>query len=211
MATPMTAQHGARGQRRRAQIVRAALEVITERGFRGMSLGAVSEKVGLTQQGLLHYFPTREDLLIAVLQWRDEVDNGGEADGSTPDAIPGPLWTVERLPLLVAVNTQRPELVRLFSVLLGESVTRDHPAGEYFRSRYRLSRQTMAQHLRDVYGQRLPSGLDPDAAATLIVAVFDGLQYQWLHDDQALDMEDLVRQFLRLIDPGWDETASDYV
>ncbi|WP_249026692.1 helix-turn-helix domain-containing protein, partial [Amycolatopsis pretoriensis] len=52
----------ARGADRRASIVRAAFEVIAERGYRGTSLAAVADRVGLTQQGLMHYFPTKEDL-----------------------------------------------------------------------------------------------------------------------------------------------------
>lgn len=202
------AQHGVRGQRRRDEIVRAAFEVIGERGFRGMSLAIVSEKVGLTQQGLLHYFPSREHLLIAVLQWRDDIDQFGVHDGNRSAA--GPLWTFDSLPLLMAVNSQRPELVRLFSVLLGESVTNDHPASDYFRDRYVVSRTSMAQALREKYGPTLPSGMDCDSVATLIVALLDGLQYQWLHDPDAIDMEHLVNQFLTLVDPEWDAQPSGY-
>ncbi|MFF3148912.1 TetR/AcrR family transcriptional regulator, partial [Streptomyces sp. NPDC057927] len=50
----------ARSEERRAEIVRAALEVIAERGYRGASMASVAERVGLTQQGLLHYFPTKD-------------------------------------------------------------------------------------------------------------------------------------------------------
>ena len=63
-----------RSEERRAEIVRAALEVIAERGYRGASLAAVAERVGLTQQGLLHYFPTKDALLVAVLEERDQWD-----------------------------------------------------------------------------------------------------------------------------------------
>lgn len=208
MGNTPRAQHGARGQRRREEVVRAALAVIGERGFRGMSLAIVSEKVGLTQQGLLHYFPSREHLLIAVLQWRDDVDQFGVTTGDRTTA--GPLWTVDTLPLLVAVNTQRPELVRLFSVLLGESVTDEHPASGYFRDRYEISRTGMTDALRDKYGPVLPSGLDCETVATMIVALLDGLQYQWLHDPKKIDMEHVINQFLTLVDPDWDAQPTGY-
>lgn len=32
------------------------------------------ERIGLTQQGLMHYFPTKNDLLTAVLELRDQWD-----------------------------------------------------------------------------------------------------------------------------------------
>ena len=79
-----------RSEERRAEIVRAALEVIAERGYRGASLAAVAEKVGLTQQGLLHHFPTKEALLVAVLEERDQWD-----------AVPATQWRVDLLASLV--------------------------------------------------------------------------------------------------------------
>lgn len=106
----------ARSTERRAEIVRAALEVIAERGYRGASLSAVAERVGLSQQGLLHYFPTKEALLVAVLAERDQWDTGGSARG---DGV----WRIELLASLVEYNAMRPGIVQTFSALLGESVT----------------------------------------------------------------------------------------
>lgn len=101
-----------RREERRAEIVRAALEVIAERGYRGTSLAAVAERVGLTQQGLLHYFPTKDALLVAVLEERDQWD-----------AVPDSRWRVDLLASLVEYNAMRPGIIQTFSALLGESVT----------------------------------------------------------------------------------------
>ncbi|GAA1674894.1 TetR/AcrR family transcriptional regulator [Glycomyces endophyticus] len=191
---PNGVRHGARGQARREEIVRAAMEVIAERGYRGASLAAVAEKVGLTQQGLLHYFPSKEDLLIAVLTMRDEWDSGERVIGEEPMTIAQAVGVVE-------ANAHRSAIVRTFSALLGESVTEDHPAGPYFRDRYRLVRRDMAITLRRRWGDRLPSGLTPEEAAPLLVAIMDGLQFQWLHEPEGVDMPASFRAFLRLIDP----------
>lgn len=53
--------------------------------------------------------------------------------------------------------------------------------------------------LRAEYGDRLPSGLTPERAAPLLVAVMDGLQYQWLLDPGAVDMPGAFRDFLALL------------
>ncbi|MER7112360.1 TetR/AcrR family transcriptional regulator [Streptomyces sp. NPDC000229] len=181
----------ARSEERRAEIVRAALEVIAERGYRGASLGAVAERVGLTQQGLLHYFPTKEALLVAVLEERDQWDTGGSG------AREG--WRLDLLDSLVEYNAMRPGIVQTFSALLGESVTEDHPAREFFTRRYAQVRGEMAAVLRAAYGDRLPGGLTPEQAAPLMTAVMDGLQYQWLLDPDAVDMPAAFRDFLRLL------------
>ncbi|MBO4255042.1 TetR/AcrR family transcriptional regulator [Streptomyces griseorubiginosus] len=177
-----------RSEERRAEIVRAALEVIAERGYRGASLAAVAERVGLTQQGLLHYFPTKEALLVAVLKERDQWD-----------AVPATQWRVDLLASLVEYNAMRPGIIQTFSALLGESVTEGHPARAYFTERYRQVRESMAAVLRTAYGDRLPNGLTPERTAPLLVAVMDGLQYQWLLDPDSVDMSAAFRDFLALL------------
>lgn len=177
-----------RSEERRAEIVRAALEVIAERGYRGASLSAVAERVGLTQQGLLHHFPTKEALLVAVLKERDQWD-----------AVPNTQWRVDLLTSLVEYNAMRPGIIQTFSALLGESVTEGHPAREFFTQRYAAVRASMASVLRAEYGERLPNGLSPERAAPLLVAVMDGLQYQWLLDPESVDMPGAFRDFLTLL------------
>ncbi|UJV46939.1 TetR family transcriptional regulator [Streptomyces sp. AMCC400023] len=177
-----------RGEERRAEIVLAALEVIAERGYRGASMAAVAERVGLTQQGLLHYFPTKEALLVAVLRERDRWD-----------AVPDSPLRLDLLGSLVEYNAMRPGIVQTFSALLGESVTEGHPAREFFTERYERVRGSMAEVLRAEYGDRLPSGLAPERAAPLLVAVMDGLQYQWLLAPDTVDMPGAFRDFLALL------------
>ncbi|MBX9395387.1 TetR/AcrR family transcriptional regulator [Streptomyces sp. TRM72054] len=177
-----------RSEERRAEIVRAALEVIAERGYRGASLAAVAERVGLTQQGLLHYFPTKDALLVAVLKERDQWD-----------AVPDTQWRVDLLASLVEYNAMRPGIIQTFSALLGESVTEGHPARAYFTERYTRVRDSMAAVLRAEYGDRLPNGLTPERTAPLLVAVMDGLQYQWLLDPESVDMPGAFRDFLALL------------
>lgn len=188
-----------RGEERRAEILRAALAVIAERGYRGASLNAVAERAGLTQQGLQHYFPTKDALLIAVLAERDQWDTGAaRRDG-------GGAWPLSLLASLVEYNAMRPGIVQTFSALLGESVTEDHPARDWFTRRYERVRADMAATLRGEFGDRLPGGLTPEDAAPLLVAVMDGLQFQWLHDPESVDMPALFRAFVSLLGQGEEE------
>jgi AcrR family transcriptional regulator len=177
-----------RSEERRGAIVTAALEVIAERGYRGASRAAVAERVGLTQQGLLHYFPTKAALLVAVLEERDRWD-----------AVPDRQLRLDLLASLVEYNAMRPGLVQTFSALLGESVTEGHPARDYFTERYAQVRASMAQILRAEYGDLLPNGLTPERTAPLLVAVMDGLQYQWLLDPDSVDMPGAFRDFLTML------------
>jgi AcrR family transcriptional regulator len=156
----------------------------------------VAERVGLSQQGVLHYFPSKDALLTEVLRLRDELD--AQAVSAAPAVC---LADIERL---VRSNAGRPGLVQSFTVLSAESVTEDHPARAFFTGRYRTVRSQLADLLRAELGDPGPSGLGADAAAALLVAVMDGLQQQWLLEPAAVDMPDLVSAFARVLrgDPG---------
>jgi hypothetical protein len=102
---------------------------------------------------------------------------------------------------LVEYNATRPGIVQAFTVLVGDSVTEGHPAQDYFRERYARVREGGAEALRAEYGDQLPGGLSPERAATLLAAVMDGLQVQWLLDPGAVDMTAAFRDFLALLAP----------
>ncbi|MEU8783943.1 TetR/AcrR family transcriptional regulator [Streptomyces sp. NPDC048637] len=180
---------------RRAAILEAAMELIAERGYRRTSLAAVAERAGLTQQGLLHHFPTKELLLVGVLETRDRWDLASAA------AAAGTRHT-GTLAQLVDYNATRPGLVQTYTVLSADSVTEDHPARAFFESRFRAVRAAMAEALRAECGDTLPGGLTPERAAPLMVAVMDGLQLQWLLDPEEVEMPAAFRDFLALLGCG---------
>ena len=175
-------------EQRRAEILAAALEVFAERGYRGASLAAVAERAGLTQQGLLHYFPNKDALLIEVLRLRDALDTRAVPDGK---------GGVEDLERLVRHNATMPGLVQSFTVLSAESVTDDHPAKDFFTERYAHLRAAIAQNLAE--SGELPAGLSPAEAAPLLIAVMDGLQLQWLLSDERVEMAGAFRGMLGLL------------
>ncbi|AJT67284.3 TetR/AcrR family transcriptional regulator [Streptomyces chattanoogensis] len=183
---------------RREAILEAAMELIAERGYRRTSLAAVAERAGLTQQGLLHHFPTKELLLVAVLEARDRWDLASSAASAAGS------WRTGTLAQLVDYNATRPGIVQTYTVLSADSVTEDHPARAFFESRFRAVREAMAAVLRAEFGETLPGGLTPERAAPLLVAVMDGLQLQWLLDPQDVDMPAAFRDFVALLGRGGD-------
>src|SRR5439155_4899448 len=51
---------------RREQIVEAAVAVIAEQGLQNLSLSQIEKKAGMSRGQLTYYFPTKEDILLAV-------------------------------------------------------------------------------------------------------------------------------------------------
>ncbi|MFI1916297.1 TetR/AcrR family transcriptional regulator [Nocardia sp. NPDC020380] len=186
----------AHAEARREAILEAAMNVIAERGYRATSLAAVAERVGLTQPGVLHYFPSKEHLLVGVLEARDRWDTAAFLTESTSA-------TLSHVEQIVEFNTERPGVVQTFTALAGESTTGDnHPAREFFTTRYANLRAAFAAMLRAEYGDELPGGLTPERAAPLLIAVMDGLQIQWLLSPDEVDMTAAFRDFVALISGG---------
>lgn len=56
-----------RGQRRRAQIIEATLEIVRREGATGVTHRTVAKEAGITTSLTLYYFATLDDLLVAAL------------------------------------------------------------------------------------------------------------------------------------------------
>src|SRR6478609_9591961 len=111
--------HYTKGLVRRQAIVEAAAEAFARGGFEGTSILQIAAAVGISRAGLLHHFESKEDLLMAVLDYREEVDRDVfRAAGSRREGGIGVLRGMVRL---AQRNEQRPGLVRLYIVLGAEA------------------------------------------------------------------------------------------
>lgn len=179
----------AKGRAKRVEILDQAMTLFGEAGYRGASLRVIATRCGISHPGLLHHFPTKGSLLLAVLEHRDEVDGKWLSVGD-----PVGVDRLRRLVGLAALNAERRGIVELFSVLAAEATSADHPAHAYFVQRYRDSVMTTAvsyAQARDAGALR--DGIAPDAAAQQLIALMDGLQTQWLLSGCATDMAGVLR------------------
>lgn len=181
----------AKGVAKREEILRAALEVIARNGYRGTSVRELADAVGLSQAGLLHYFTSKEELFAEVLRKRDDVDAAKyRTDGSSG---------VEALVNITRHNAEVPGLVQLHARLSTDATDPEHPAHDFFATRYALLRSELAADIRRRQsGGEVPAGLDPDKLASLLISAADGLQTQWMLDPE-LDMAGHLEYLWRLL------------
>lgn len=171
MKEPVARPYGV-GVKRREEILEAALELFSVHGYRGAPIADVAAKVGLSVAGVLHYFSTKENLLAAVLQRRDDIDAPWFED-KWAETGSLRLATLE----LMHRNMHEPHVLRLFVTLSAESTDPTHPSHEYFRNRYRVSREIFARTLEQAKaGGEVVKTVSPP----VLIAVLDGLQVQWL-------------------------------
>jgi AcrR family transcriptional regulator len=62
-----------RQRERRVAIIRAALEALREKGLAETRMFDIARRVGMSPSHLLYYFPSKKALLMAALQWNEEL------------------------------------------------------------------------------------------------------------------------------------------
>jgi AcrR family transcriptional regulator len=184
-----------RGQITRDQILKIAKEHFGHGGFRGVSTAAIAAEAGVTDPGLLHHFQSKAGLLMALLESRFGQDDEIFAIDSNVRGTE----LLDKLVALVAENESNRADVRLFSVLLAESVSDDHPSHQYFAERYRHARELLIGYLREAQERgAIKASIDTTGLATALLALMDGLQYQWLIDE-TVDMSGSFRAISSLL------------
>ncbi len=173
----MKSRTTARGRARRDQLLDVALDAFAAKGYRGTSVGAIAERVGMSEPGLLHHFPTKVALLQATLehhQTRSRAQAYTPAGGRTP-SFP------ERLERLATGHEADSGFVRLLLVIAAESIAADQGSG------------------------MLALDIDVSALARLLVAALDGLEFQFLLSCGELDIVTPLRHALELfyVDRNW--------
>lgn len=142
---------------------------------------------------VVHHFPTKTELLEAVLENADRTSPWAQApslDSGTAAAVLD----------LVRFNLDRPELLRLLAILASEASAPDHPAHQWFVDRYRRITADFARFIRhDQDAGLVASDVNIEDAARAVIAAWDGFQLQWLLDptqDMAVHMANALRRLL---------------
>lgn len=88
-------------QERRAEVLDAAVQLISERGFNGISIQDVADRVGISKQGVLRYVGSKDNMLAMV--FNEYYGQTGTPEDFFASGMPGSNPTapvISRLPAL---------------------------------------------------------------------------------------------------------------
>ncbi len=184
-------------QTRRAQILDQALRMFGDHGFNGLTVHALAARCEISNAGLLYYFGSKDDLLLAVMgefeaREREIVTPLVEAVEACDE--PEQAWQalLELLDGMVARFESQPHLANFIFVLQSEALDRTHIAHDWFHQR-----DTMTLELFE----RLLGGFsaDPRSTAHQLVALMQGLAQHWLRQRMTFALTGEWRKGARLI------------
>jgi AcrR family transcriptional regulator len=164
----------AKGDAKREEVLLHAIDVFGRLGYHATSMREIARECGLSQAGLLHHFPTKQALLLALVESREE-------NQTLNQALETKLWT-EAFYEQMLENLEAEPLTRLWANLVGEATDRSHPAHQYFLQRYSRIRESFAMTLAQGDLRKTVTHEDR-IRASILIALWDGLQTQWLLDD----------------------------
>lgn len=182
-----------------SRILAAALDVFGTHGYTSGSLNDIAVEAGLTRAGVLHYFPTKRAILLALLEQRDrEMRATAPPEGEELSLLDlmddAGHWT--------DVVLGSPRVVRLAHLLTAEASVTGHPAHEWVRSRLEVLRVQIGQAARlSISRGEIRAGADPDAVATLFLSAVEGAENQWLVDPGAVDVRAVLASLRSLLAP----------
>jgi len=181
-----------KGAERRTQILDEMIRMVADHGVDASSLRSVADSLGITHAALRHYFPNRDELLLAVYREHEVREQGA------PDRMKSAIGDMRDS---ASRNREVPGLVQLYTTLAADAVQEGHPATrEFMRERFTRLRADLAALIEaDQASGRIRADLDPVDLASLSIAASDGLQVQWLLDPEAVDGEKVLRLLEQIV------------
>jgi AcrR family transcriptional regulator len=172
---------------RREQMLRAALEVIADRGYADTRIADVAERSGISPALVIYYFKTKDQLLTEAIRY---LDNAWYADGQ------------RRMAALPTAAARIEEIVAMSC--LPEADTEPHSSWALWLDFWALAahnpevaglRRRDDERWRDMISSLVHSGqeagefreVDPGNFAVLLCSLLDGLAIQIGLDDPVVD------------------------
>ncbi len=178
---------GGVAEARRGQMLRAALDVISERGFADTRIADIAERIGISPALVIYYFHTKDQLLTEAIRYYEDAwyAEGKRRMAALPTAA-------QRLEEFVAMNLlpdSNPELESNWQLWLDfwvQAARNDEVAGLRRKSDERWREVIVSLVLEGQQaGEFAP--IDPHPFAIFLSALLDGLTVQIALDDPVVD------------------------
>ena len=191
---------------RRKAILETTISFISQFGFWGFTIRDVAQAQNITEAGILYYFKSKEQLLEKTLKYADRTNQIAIAEhlgvqGVTGEALDDGIAYHCELGLkaistgTVETNADRPEMVRLYTLLESEALSKDHPVHEYFEQReINLLKEYTFAAKRDGVA-------DPERTALQVLSAMEGLQLRWLNGSHDVDFVGEWKAIIDLLIP----------
>ena len=178
---------------RKAQIYRAAAELIVQKGLDATSMNDIAKAVNLTKPGLYHYITGKKDLLFSIMQF---------AMDTVESFVVEPAQSIEdpedRLRFILERHAGMTEYVREITILADElpALTLEHR--EHIVARKRRYLDFLRTTLHELKNQGKLRDLDVNIAALNVFATILGIA-RWFDPHGRLTGQQVTQETTQFI------------
>jgi AcrR family transcriptional regulator len=190
------------GVSQRQRILNTALSLMAQRGVDGTSMRDLAQATGLNVASLYHYFPSKKDLLVAVLAERGFLDD--LAGATAPTGPQGP--TVHLDDLLEELLRSMLEVEDFIRLMLGEVMRGDDTALGLGRELMTSTQDALERWLVETQ-PRLCEGPGAAAVARMLRSMIIGVFFE--HVAGVLDGDDPSAAFRRRAEEAAEVLGAD--
>lgn len=185
------------GVERRARIVDVATRLIAVEGHRRVSLSRIAADAGLSTSGLIHYFPSKGALCVAVAERRLENTERWWMN-RVPAAEENPVFLMQTMIGSTRQMLDEPGLIHLFAATQAETTDPASPAYGLYETWNRRAAAGLAGLIAGAVERgHFRAEVDANGLAREIIAISDGLQLQWSVAPGEVDLLGGIRVYAR--------------
>jgi AcrR family transcriptional regulator len=179
--------HGGTADQRRAQMLHAALEIISERGYADTRIADVAERAGVSPALVIYYFKTKDHLLTEAIRYYE--DHWYEVGQRRMAAMSSAAARIEEIVAMSCLAEADPKPGASWSLWL------DFWAQAARNPEVASVRQKSDERWRDLISELVLAGqeagefrqVDPGTFAICLSTLLDGLTIQIALDDPVVD------------------------
>lgn len=186
-------------ERRRQAILDAAMEVFIGKGYQVATINDISGRAGLSVGALYRYFPTKGEIMLALVEER--LGRTPELFARLTEDVSDPWERLERCIAIFAnaLRVRHPGTGRLLLVTMAEAVQ----DGEVRRGLHHRFRDLIA-YMQNIIADGVAQGLfrtdvDPMALATLLLCTADGVAVYWVTGAPEVELHTMRSTVLALL------------
>ncbi|WP_084695663.1 TetR/AcrR family transcriptional regulator [Microbacterium trichothecenolyticum] len=179
----------------RERILAAAAEVFSRSGLRSGWLREVAILAQMSEAGVLYHYPSKEVLLMALLECRDAWEASRlEELRFHPRAL------LQHATNVTAEATATGQTVAsLYLDLAPQAAAPDHPAHDHFHGRRVRIHGAVTEAFQGLAREdQLRTTVDPPLLASQLLALLDGIQLQWRFSPGTVDVRRTIESFIEL-------------
>lgn len=179
------------------QIILSAIRIIADKGLRGLTLAAAGEGAGYSRGIVSHHFGKKDDLLVAIARYiTRSFSKHLLRQSQIPPGMARLLETVSQYFRGVQSDSVR---MRALHLILSEAVT-DSVLKDAITEANLNSIRGLENEIRaGIAAKEIRDDIDPHAQAILILAGLRGVMAQWLINNDMVDLEQVLQEFIASI------------